>query len=107
MPLIAGRNFAASEGERVAIVDRNLAGKYWPGGSALGHRLRTAFGPTDEWYTIVGVVPPVKTAGLADDPRKETVYWHFRQRPVNGGAFVVRTALPPEQLTRARDRGDR
>ena len=100
MPIRSGRAFAASEGERVAIVDENLARKYWPGASALGHRLRMAVDPEDQWYTIVGVVSPVKTASLADDPRKETVYWHYRQRPVDSGAFVLRTALPPEQLTR-------
>jgi predicted permease len=100
MPLVMGRNFAASEGERVAIVDANLANKYWPDGSALGHRLRMAVDAADQWYTIVGVVPPVKTTSLADDARKETVYWHYRQRPVNDGSLAVRTALPPEQITR-------
>ncbi|HZF30929.1 MAG TPA: ABC transporter permease [Gammaproteobacteria bacterium] len=101
MPLVAGRNFGATETERVAIVDENLAGKYWPGGSALGQRLRLATEPEDQWYTIVGVVPRVKQGSLAEDPRKDTVYWHYLQRPVNSGSFAVRTALPPEQLTRA------
>jgi predicted permease len=101
MPIVAGRNFAASESERVAIVDANIARKYWPDGSALGQRLRMAVDPQDQWYTIVGVVPPVKQGSLAENPTKETVYWHYLERPVNDGSFAVRTALPPEQLTRA------
>jgi ABC-type antimicrobial peptide transport system permease subunit len=43
----------------------------------------------------------VKQGSLAEDPRKETVYWHYLERPVRSGAFALRTALPPEQLTRA------
>jgi predicted permease len=99
--VIAGRNFHATESERVAIVDENLAAKYWPGGGALGQRLRAATDGADEWYTVVGVVPAVKQASLAEVPLKDTVYWHYSQRPMNGGAFAVRTTLPPEQLTRA------
>ncbi len=99
--VIRGRNFAPTEPERVAIVDENLARKYWPDGNALGQRLRRMTEAADEWYTIVGVVPPVKHGTLADDARKETVYWHYRQRPVLDGAFTLRTTLAPDQLTRA------
>jgi predicted permease len=102
IPVIAGRNFTATETERVAIVDENLAQKYWPSGTALGERVRMEAGDAaDQWYTIIGVVPAVKQDSLAEQPRKETVYWHYRQRPVNGGALTVRTALPPDQLTHA------
>jgi putative ABC transport system permease protein len=43
----------------------------------------------------------VKPASLAQDSRKETVYWHYRQRPVSSGALAVRTVLPPAELSRA------
>ncbi|HEX5047594.1 MAG TPA: ABC transporter permease, partial [Gammaproteobacteria bacterium] len=101
IPLVAGRNFEARESERVAIVDENLADRHFPGGGALGRRLRHATDPADEWYTIIGVVPRVKQGSVAEDPSKETVYWHYRQRLVRDGAFALRTTLPPEQLTRA------
>jgi predicted permease len=99
--VLRGRNFSATEPERVAIVDENLAHKYWPDGNALGQRLRRMLDPEDQWYTIVGVVPAVKHGTLADDPRKETVYWHYLQRPARNVAFTVRTTLAPDQLTRA------
>jgi hypothetical protein len=52
IPVVAGRSFAAHEAERVVIVDENLANRYWPGGNAIGQRLRTDFGTPGEWHTI-------------------------------------------------------
>jgi predicted permease len=101
IPLLAGRNFAASEADRVVIVDENLANRYWPDGSALGRRVRRNTDAADQWSTIVGVVPAVKEASLAQDAVKETIYWHYSQAPASFGAFALRTLLPPEQLTRS------
>jgi predicted permease len=101
VPIVAGRNFAAHEAERVVIVDENLANKYWPGGNAIGRRLRNDFGTAQDWYTIVGVVPAVKHGSLAEIPVKETVYWHYEQNPSAGVALAIRTLLPPEQLAPA------
>ena len=103
IPVVAGRNFTAHEAERVVIVDENLANKYWPGGNAVGQRLRTDFGTPGEWFTVVGVVPAVKHGGLAEIPVKETVYWHYEQNPSSGVALVLRTVVPPAQLARAVD----
>jgi len=101
IPVSAGRNFAPIETEPVVIIDENLAAKYWPDGGAIGQRLRRERVGDDRWYTIVGVVPAVKETSLAQMPVKETIYWHYRQRPVSAGAFVLRTMLPPAQLTNA------
>jgi predicted permease len=101
IPVIEGRNFAATEPEPVAIVDTNVARKYWPAGNAVGQRLRHLVGQADRWYTVIGVVPAVKQAGLAETPVKETIYWHYAQRPMSNGRLVLRTTLPPEQLTGA------
>jgi predicted permease len=98
IPVIAGRNFAAHEPERVAIVDENVAKKYWPNGSALGQRVRSAVGPADEWYTVVGVVPAVKHGDLAEVPVKETIYWHYEQQPQSAVVLALRTVVPPAQL---------
>jgi predicted permease len=102
IPVIRGRNFTATETELVAIVDENLANKYWPDGDALGQRVRNDFAdPQGGWHSVVGIVPAIKQGSLAEDPVKETVYWHYKQRPRPGGVFTLRTLLPPEQLTRA------
>jgi hypothetical protein len=102
--VIRGRNFAATETELVAIVDENLANKYWPDGDALGQRVRNDFAdPQGGWHSVVGIVPAIKQGSLAEEPVKETVYWHYKQRPWPGGAFTLRTLLPPEQLTGVAD----
>jgi predicted permease len=99
LPVIEGRNFAASEPERVAIIDTNVARKYWPAGQALGQRLRMNFEPADRWYTVIGVVPPVKQDDFTEDRSKETIYFNYAQQPAPGGWLVLRTTLPPDRLT--------
>lgn len=103
IPVISGRNFAASETERVAIVDERFARAYWPDGNALGERLRNGAAPSRDWYTIIGVVPPVKHNSFTGDEYEQTVYWHFTQRPPpeHTGMFVMRTLLPVQGLTPA------
>jgi predicted permease len=102
VPLVAGRTFAVHEPEPVVIVDENTAGQYWPNGNALGQRLRMAETESpDRWYTVIGVVPAVKQGSLAVTPIKETVYWHYEQRPRASTVFTLRTVVPPEQLAGA------
>jgi ABC-type antimicrobial peptide transport system permease subunit len=101
MPLVAGRNFAAHESEPVAIIDEILAAKYWLGRSPLGERLQRNNDPQDRWFTIVGVVPAVKQASLTETTIKETVYWHYEQRPEPVAVLAVRTVVPPSQISGA------
>jgi len=102
IPVVRGRNFAAVETERVAIVDERFARAYWPDSGALGERLRNS-AESGDWYTIVGVVPHVKHNSFTGDEYEQTVYWHYMQRPPpeGTGMLVLRTALPVESLTRA------
>jgi predicted lysophospholipase L1 biosynthesis ABC-type transport system permease subunit len=101
---VEGRNFAPHEAEPVVIVDENLANKYWPGGNALGQRLRFELGSDERWYTVVGVVPALKHGSVAERPVKETVYWHYEQQPSSAVSFALRTVVPPEQLAGAVNR---
>ena len=103
IPVVRGRNFAATETDRVAVVDERFARAYWPDGNALGQRLRNSAEANSGWYTIVGVVPHVKHNSFTGDEYGQTVYWHYAQRPPpeHTGMFVLRTPLPVESLTRA------
>lgn len=66
------------------VVDRAWAKRFFPGGNAVGRRLRQGGCTTCPWVTIVGVVSEVKYAGL-DKPDEGTVY----------------QGMPPQQMSRA------
>jgi predicted permease len=73
IPLIMGRDFTPSDrlgAPPVAIVNRELARRTWPGQSPLGKRL-TLTGPPEMAVTVVGVVGNVKqlTLSKADEPQ--------------------------------------
>ena len=74
IPLLRGRTFGAQDATRPvdkAIVSHAFAGRYWPGTSPLGKRVRPLGG---RWYTIVGEVGDVRYDGL-EEPPSETVYF--------------------------------
>lgn len=98
IPVVQGRNFAADEPEPVVLIDENLANRFWPGGGALGQRVSAGGGG---WFTIVGIVPHVKHASLAEEPGRNTVYWFYEQRPDVSSVFTLRAGIPPEQLANA------
>ena len=62
-----GRDFNSSDdanGRLVAVVSESAARRFWPGQSALGHRL--GFQPLTVDLEIIGVVRDVKRTGLTD-----------------------------------------
>lgn len=115
IPLISGRYFTSNDKEGaplVAIVDKTLATRFWPNGDAIGKRLRigTVESKTP-WATIVGIVADTKI-GSPDTPDGEQIYVPVQQfktmlgsfAPPDsvmgiGGYIVLRSALPPEQMT--------
>jgi predicted permease len=63
--------------EATAVVSQALAERFWPGKSALGHRLFRGLptpGEVDRWCTIVGVVGSVHEKSLDQKP-EETIYY--------------------------------
>jgi predicted permease len=103
IPLLRGRAFAPqdnADAEPVVIIDRVLADRYFRDVDPIGRQIFR-----DERMrntrTIVGVVAPVKQYGLDDNTSKETLYFPYNQRPVEGITLVVRTTLPPGGLIRA------
>ena len=99
IPLLEGRYFDARDGENApltVIVNQTLARTYWPGESAIGHRVK----PSDQWITIVGVVADVKNAGI-DKPAGTELYLPFRQNPnvaAGSGYLILKTAGDPRSL---------
>jgi putative ABC transport system permease protein len=64
---VEGEGFSevhTQESERVAIVNRSFAERFWPGSSAIGRRFRTGTADTVPWMTVIGVVPDLHLQGF-------------------------------------------
>ena len=100
LPASAGRTFAATDrasAPPVAVVNERFAAAFWPGGDAVGRRLRTESpqGET-EWRTVVGIVRNVLQGDPLRQQFKPLIYVPFAQEPVTAPAhyFLVRATLP-------------
>ncbi|MGB7226150.1 MAG: FtsX-like permease family protein, partial [Candidatus Acidiferrales bacterium] len=80
--------------QRVAIVSRSMAERYWPGEDAIGKRLREGRPQRQNpWMTVVGVVADVKYNAYF--PINAAVYAPDAQDVEVYGAFLLRTAGDP------------
>jgi putative ABC transport system permease protein len=98
IPWRRGRLLTAADNAqsaRVAIVSESFAKRFWPGGEALGRRLK--FFTDSDWRTIVGIVPDVAVDQLGGDPRP-FVYVPLTQLYVPGLTVHVRTSGAPDAL---------
>lgn len=97
IPLRRGRLFNGFDRDgspSVVLVNETLAGRFWPGGDAIGKRLRIAgAGSPAEWSEIVGVVGDTRRNGPAFGAPPE-VYWP-----------VYQFSMPPSLVVRG-DGGD-
>jgi predicted permease len=95
IPLVHGRMFADSDTDKmppVVIVDQKMSDRFWPGGNAIGKRIRR--NEKSPWMTVVGVVGIVKEYGLDTDTRM-VVYYPHAQAPRGTMYFVARTSGDP------------
>ncbi|MEX1995034.1 MAG: ABC transporter permease [Steroidobacteraceae bacterium] len=94
----SGRGIESSdhaESGFVAVVNRALVNRYFPGQDPIGQAIRI-LGPRSR--TIVGVVQDIRQRGLDREPEPE-VYVPHAQQPLGGMFLVVRAASDrPEQL---------
>ena len=71
-----GRFFVESEtrdtSASVAVINETMANRYWPGGDAVGKRLRVVGAATgDVWHTVIGVVGDVAQRGVPSPPENQ------------------------------------
>jgi predicted permease len=101
IPLLEGRFFAGADkkGAPMAlIVNRVMAGRYWPGEDVLGKRISFEDHPTKDadWMKIVGVVGDVKDQ--PDSPGAEPAFWWSEdQNPETDMSIAIRTQGDPRQ----------
>jgi predicted permease len=102
IPLVEGRYLEDADNhrdQRVCVVDQDFANRYWPGQSALGHRITN--GPTfddKKACTIVGVVGNVKQTELSETSQQGALYFPYKDYASNRFTIVVRTSLEPTAL---------
>jgi putative ABC transport system permease protein len=100
IPLLRGRNFSEADGpdsEKVAVIDQNLARKFWPHGDPVGAKLRR--GPNSNVAcTIIGVAGSVKTGDLGEQNPVGQVYFHYKQFVPRAMFLTVRSGREDPQL---------
>jgi predicted permease len=112
--LLRGRMFTESDkagSQLVAIVNRKMAERYWPGQDPIGKRLRRGMPETaTPWMTVVGEVDDVKL-GSPDEETMPQVYQPVTQTVASEGVFasagelgatngwiVLRSSVAPELM---------
>jgi len=94
IPIIRGRGFTNSDdlagAPLVAVVNRSLAEKYWPGQDPIGKRLHR--GPAQAtnlpWISVVGEIGDVKQMA-ADQPTAMQIYVPASQVKTTAGSFAT------------------
>jgi len=96
--LIDGRDFNWRDGissEKAVIINQSAARYHWPGQNPVG-RLANCLGK--EPVRIIGVVADVRISSMEASPGAE-MYVPVSEGSPEGNQLVVRSSLPPDQLT--------
>jgi predicted permease len=100
MTVLAGRTLQDQDADSKhisgVVVNETFAKHYWPGGSAVGKRVRTNGGKGD-WIQVVGVTRDEKHYGL-DQEMKPSVFLPLRGVSRNSMSIVMRGAIEPQML---------
>jgi predicted permease len=108
LPLIEGRDFTAADragAVAVAVINRSMAERRWPGESPVGRRIRLPGpGNVQDPVTIIGVVGNARQRDWTAPPDDE-VFVALAQRStefgLSGVTFVLRTSISPEAVAAA------
>src|SRR5436305_3609178 len=100
IPLREGRFLTSADShraERVCVVDKDFARRYWPNGGELGQRVFQGSDSDDaKLFTIVGIVGAVKQAELTEPQGQGAVYLPFMDSDGMNIFVVTRTSKRPE-----------
>jgi putative ABC transport system permease protein len=97
IPLLKGREFTDqdnADSPNVAIINQNLARKYWPTGDPLGQRIKLY----DKDWEIVGIVGDVKLLDLAAQDKPELYLPCAQSGSPPWMFFAIRSRIQTEAL---------
>jgi predicted permease len=106
--IAAGRDFTDAEGytrSPVAVINRAMAGRFWPGADPVGRRFRlTGNQEAKEWLTVIGVVPDIRLYGVGPGETEQAptafVAYAYQQTTSTGLSIRV-VAGEPAAITPA------
>jgi putative ABC transport system permease protein len=96
MPLVRGRVIDGRDrpgAPGAMVINETMARRYFTGEDPVGKVVRNPHGRAE----VVGIVGDVKHYGLDSEPRAE-LFMPAWQNPLNGMAFIVRTASDPKMF---------
>ena len=104
--IVRGRDFEAqdiADAQPVVIVNQSFAARHFPGGEAVGARMREgAAESTAPWRTIVGVVPDLHMQGMDDTRSDQSGYYvPVAQSDARFMSIIARGPVRPMSLTDA------
>ena len=103
--VLTGRDFHEADGASaapVAIVNQQFASKFWPGGDAIGRRLRLFDGKAPgPWLSVVGVASNIIQNDATRQKFGPVVYLPYRQKPEASMWILARTRARPGSLADA------
>ena len=103
IPVKQGRTFSTADlpdVPPVAVINEEMANRYWPQGNAVGSRFRWGPpNPNQPWTTIIGVVGNMRNSPTALRP--EPMMFHSLRQVPFGENFAVKTTGDPSQITAA------
>lgn len=97
--LLRGRSFTDADDStapQVAVINRSMAERFWPGKDALAKRFRTS--PQGPWITVVGISADATNVFIAYRNRP-FYYVPFAQHYANFRTLQVRSTIPPQTLS--------
>lgn len=109
IPLLRGRdfsNFDTADRPAVVVISQAMAERFWPGQDPIGKRLvtRLPVRAADKMREVIGVVGNTKDWGLERSRPLPLMYIPFTQGIQAPDSFLIRTALPTDELAPAATR---
>jgi putative ABC transport system permease protein len=103
--LRSGRAFTSQDGPTsapVALVNVEMARRYWRGKDPIGSRITTSNpdNPNAIWRTVVGVIENTRLESLDREPYPQMLFPTAQRTPA-GLDFVIRASVPPASLVPA------
>jgi predicted permease len=102
IPIVRGRTFMSGDTANApaVLINETAAHRFFPGGVAIGRRIRLGEAP---WATVIGVVGDARYLGLEDprDDARPMIYLSHQQDSPRTLTIAIRTAVPPQTLAGA------